>query len=90
MEEGFKVIPSTVRIENLDLLELLRDLSEIVKSDPDLQEVRAVNVTIRVPKGAISMGFVAPGVFNLSCPHPETLNMLLQAMKRFYSSPESS
>jgi hypothetical protein len=87
MSEGkIKVLPSTVRIEKIDLLEFLGDLPEIIKSVPELSEIRATSVSLSHPRGSISMGYVSQGAFNLSCGDPEILDKLVEAMKKFYES----
>lgn len=82
--EKVKVLPSTVRVEKINLMDFLKDLSEIIKSVPELSGVYASSVSLYHPRGSISMGYVSPEAFNLSCADPEILEKLIEAMKKYY------
>jgi len=86
MKRMIRVLPTTVRVENIDLLDFLGDLSKILKSVPELSDSRASGVSISNPRGTISMSYVSPNVFNLSGPDPEILEKLVEAMKKYYES----
>jgi hypothetical protein len=84
MKKKIRVLPATVRVENVDLLEFLSDLPEILSSIPELSGSRASGVSLSTPKGTINMSFVSPGIFNLSGPNPEVLDALIEALKKYY------
>ena len=85
-KKKIRVLPATVRIENIDLLEFLKDISEILRSITELSGTRAHNVTLTTPKGTISMSVAGPDVFNLSGPNLEILGVLVEAIKKHYES----
>ena len=75
-----------MRVENIDLLDFMKDLPEILKNVPELEGVRANGVTLVSPKGNVNMSWVAQDVFNMSGPNPEILEKLVEAMKKHYQS----
>lgn len=85
-KEKIKVLPSTVRIEKINLLDFLKDLPEIIKSVPELSGAYASSVSLYHPRGSISMGYVSPEAFNLSCADPEILDKFIEAMKKYYEN----
>ena len=85
-----KVLPATVRVENIDLLDFLKDLQEILQGIPELGTVRASGVSLSTSKGTISMSYASPHVFNLSGPNPETLGTLVEAIKKYYETKQPS
>lgn len=86
VKKKIKVLPATVRIENIDLLKFLADLPEILTYVPELSGTRASNVGLSTPKGTISMSHAGPDIFNMSGPTPEILDLLVEAIKKHYGS----
>lgn len=86
MKKKIRVLPATVRVENIDLLDFAKDVSEILESVPELSGARASGLSLSTPKGTINMSFVSPNVFNLSGPNPEILDKLVEAIKKHYES----
>lgn len=84
MKRQIKVLPATVRVENIELLDFLKDLPEVLKRVPELEGTRANGVTLISPKGNISMSYAAPETFNLSGPSPGILQKLVEAIKKHY------
>ena len=83
MEKKIRILPSAVRVEKISLLEFLEDLPQIIKSTPNLNEVRASNLTLSHPKGSISMSTVAEEAFTISA-DPDVLDKLVEAAKKYY------
>lgn len=86
MKKEIRVLPSTVRIEKIELLDFLGDLPEILSSVPELSGVRATGVSLAHPRGSISLSLISPEAFALSCPDPETMDRLVEAIKKYYTS----
>ena len=87
MGKEVKVLPTTVRVQNIDLLDFLKDLREILNSiDAGLGEVRASGLSITTSKGTISFSYAARDSFNILCSDPETLDKLIEAIKKYYES----
>lgn len=86
MKRQIKVLPATVRVENIELLDFLKDLPEVLKNVPELEGIRANGATLVSSKGNISMSYVSPNTFNMSGPSPEILGRLVEAIKKHYES----
>ena len=86
MKKKIRVLPATVRIENIDLLEFSKDLQGILESVPELRGTRAASISLTTPKGTISMSYAAPDQFNLSGPSPAILDELVEAIKKHYET----
>lgn len=84
MEKRIRVLPATVRVENIDLLDFLKDVPKIFKSVPELGEVRASSLNLATTKGTVSFGYVKKDAFNMSGPSPEILDKLVEAIKKHY------
>jgi len=84
MRREIKVLPGTVRVENIDLIEFMKDLSEILKNVPELEGVRANGVNLVSPRGNVSMSWVTKEAFNMTGSNPEILEKLIEAMKKYY------
>ena len=85
MNDKVKILPSNVRVDNLDIMEFVSKLPEIVKHAPELEGTRLSSASFYHPKGSISIGWAAERSFTLSAP-PEVLNPLLEAIKKFYQA----
>ena len=84
MGKKIKVLPTTVRIENIELLDFLKDLPEVLKNIPELADIRANAVTLVSSKANISMSYVSPDSFNMSGPSPEILQRFVEAIEAYY------
>lgn len=87
MERNIVILPTTVRVQKVDLLKFLKDLPEILESiDTGLGEIRVSGLSIATSKGTISFSYATKDSFNISSSDPEVLDKLIKAIERHYES----
>ena len=85
MTKQVRILPTTIRIENISLLDFLQDLPEVLKNVPELADIRANTVTLLSQKeGIINMSYTSEDSFNLSGLRPEVLDKVVEAIRRYY------
>lgn len=85
MSEKIRIVPTTVRIEKVRLIDFLSDMREIIKGIEELANGTPTGVNFRLAtKGSMNIALVGADTFNISCSDPETLDKLVEAAKKFY------
>ena len=79
-----KVLPTTVRVSGIKMINFIQTLPEILKKMPELGDIRGSNLSLNFPNASLNMAWASEESFNISCNDPEILDVLIQKIENLY------